>query len=585
MDTFQAASSGQKPSQSTGRPDCENRYLDTRGYSDRNLSFSEAIVQGLADGGGLLVPESIPRLGLEEILSLSELTYPEQAAHVFRAFGVDFSDEQILALLQDAYGDNFDAPDIAPVVEVAPNTFVLELWHGPTAAFKDMALQCLPHFFSAAIDKQDGLLSQAGSSKDPGCQPEAESAATATADNSQPLADASSAGDPAADDFQALLATPLTLILVATSGDTGSAALEGFRDRKHTAVIVFYPEEGVSDIQYRQMATVRGFNVGVVAVKGNFDDCQTAVKAAFNDIGFNMKLAQRHVQLSSANSINWGRMLPQIVYYASTYARLVAEKSLQPGEALDVSVPTGNFGNILAAWYAQQMGVPIRHFYCASNENHVLTDFINSGIYDITDRDFFTTPTPSMDILISSNLERQLFELAGRNTLTIRNWMESLRTTRRFQIDDATLSKLQEDFSAGWVSGEDSLQVIKAVYEQYGYLLDPHTAVAWKVAADLRPSPETPVLVVSTAHWAKFGADIWRALNGRSPNAPLPEDLAKLSGAEMNELIVGAYPKAGAIPSRLANLDNQEIRFLDVIEGTTTALQEEISDWLDHHIK
>ncbi|MDR2106418.1 MAG: threonine synthase, partial [Coriobacteriales bacterium] len=354
-----------------------NTYTDTRGLAPEPLTFTQAILRGIAEGGGLFVPRVVPRLTLDEIIALGDVPYATCAAALYKRFGVDLPAQRIDALMADAYGANFDTPQIAPVAQVAPGNFVLELWHGPTSAFKDMALQCLPLFFSAAIEELRGR-----------------------------------AAPEAADDF---------LILVATSGDTGKAALEGFRDRAHTGIIVFYPHGGVSDIQFRQMATQRGSNVGVFGVSGNFDDCQTSVKGAFGDAAFGEVLAtDHHLRLSSANSINWGRLLPQVIYYVSAYAQLVASGALVAGQPLDVCVPTGNFGNILAASYARDCGVPIGRLLCASNENRVLTDFINSGVYDITNREFKLTPSPSMDILVSSNLERQLFELTGRNAEAIR---------------------------------------------------------------------------------------------------------------------------------------------------------------------
>jgi threonine synthase len=515
-----------------------NTYTDTRGLAPTPLTFTEAIIQGIAEGGGLFVPRVIPRLTLDEIAALSALSYAECAATIYTRFGVDLPAQTIAALMAEAYGENFDDPQIAPVVETAPNTFVLELWHGPTSAFKDMALQCLPLFFSAAIEQTRSLGALAGE----------------------------------AEDF---------LILVATSGDTGKAALEGFKNRSHTNIIVFYPRNGVSDIQYRQMATQRGENVGVFGVAGNFDDCQTSVKGAFNDRAFNEKLAATsRLRLSSANSINWGRLLPQIVYYVNAYAQLVASNTLAPGEELDVCVPTGNFGNILAAWYAREIGTPIGRLFCASNENRVLTDFINTGVYDISSREFKLTPSPSMDILVSSNLERQLFELAGRDAEVIRGWMEDLRTKLRFQVDKQTFTALRSCLSADWVSNDESLSTIREVFQAHNYLLDPHTAVAWEVAERLRS--QNPVLVVSTAHWAKFGTDVYRALNNIPAGEALSAEIAKLSGSALNELILREYG-GGAIPRRLAELDELPIRFSEVCAGSAEGIEAAVADWLRAH--
>ena len=510
-----------------------NTYSDTRGLTSEPLTFTQAIVKGIAPGGGLLVPKVIPQLSLAEIAALADLPYAQQAAEIYRRFGVDLDDETVEQLMAAAYGSNFDTDEIIPIRTVSPGTHVLELWHGPTSAFKDMALQCLPLFFSAAIDKL----------RDQG---------------------------EAQEDF---------LILVATSGDTGKAALEGFKDRAHTGIVVFYPHGGVSDVQLRQMNTQRGENVGVFGVEGNFDSCQTAVKGAFNDEAFNAQLASEHgLRLSSANSINWGRLMPQVVYYISAYSKLVANSELQLGDTLDVCVPTGNFGNILAAWYAKDMGVPIGRLFCASNENRVLADFISTGTYDIKDREFVLTPSPSMDILISSNLERQLFELNGRDGETMRGWMEDLRNQGSFQVDPQTFAALREDFSADSVDNDESLRTIREVYENHEYLIDPHTAVAWKVAERLRQ--DNPVLVVSTAHWAKFGADVYRALNGIAAGTPLPDAVAGLSGFDLNTLIAKDY-KAGLIPTPLAELESLPVRFSEVCPGSTEGVEAAVKSWLE----
>ena len=527
-----------------------NTYIDTRGFTQSPLTFTEAIIKGIATGGGLFVPQVIPQLTLDEITALGTLKYAARAATIYKQFGVDLPFVTIDNLMEQAYGDNFDTPEIAPIKEVAPNTYVLELWHGPTSAFKDMALQCLPVFFSAAIEQI-----RAQSSK--GLQSEQ------------------------AADIDSLQISEDFLILVATSGDTGKAALEGFKDRAFTNIIVFYPHEGVSDIQYRQMATQRGDNVGVVGVLGNFDDCQTAVKAAFNDDSFNRELALSHnLRLSSANSINWGRLMPQITYYVSAYAQLVNRGALRAGDEFDICVPTGNFGNILAAYYASKMGVPIGQLYCASNENRVLTDFINTGIYDIANREFKVTPSPSMDILVSSNLERQLFELSGRDAKAIRTWMDDLNTKRRFQIDRDTFAALRENYSADWVSSDESLETIKEVFESFGYLIDPHTAVAWKVAERLRGL--NPVLVVSTAHWAKFGADVYRALYGLSAGSKLPDAVFGLSDIELNRRLIKECG-AGTIPTPLAEIDSLPVRFTQRCEGTSDGVKSAVFNWLGLH--
>lgn len=509
-----------------------NRYIDTRGRCASPVTFSEAVVKGLADGGGLFVPVDVPQFSLNEILKLADVPYAQRAAAVYRAFGVDLPDEKVDELMNATYGDRFDDKDICPITSLDDSTHVLELWHGPTSAFKDMALQCLPHFFSASAAqlREQGKLDHT------------------------------------------------FLILVATSGDTGKAALEGFKDKDGVKIAVMYPDGGVSDIQYKQMATQSGDNVMVWAVTGNFDDCQTGAKNVFGDEAFAEKLMGDHrVALSSANSINWGRLLPQVVYYVSSYAKLVADGKLEAGQPLDVCVPTGNFGNILAAWYAKQLGTPLGTLFCASNENRVLTDFINSGTYDISHRDFVLTPSPSMDILVSSNVERQLFELTGRNAAAIAGWMNDLKEKKSFTVDDATREALQSAFRADSVDSAACLETIKEVHDAYDYLIDPHTAVAYKVAERLRG--DNPVLIASTAHWAKFGENVYRALHGLEPGAALPDDVAAMSGCALNDLIADEAD-AHNIPRGLAELDSLPIRFKEVIAGTTPAIEDAVVSFL-----
>lgn len=513
--------------------DTYNTYLDTRGRTEGNYSFTDVVIEGLAPGGGLFVPRTIPIITTEQVCALADLPYAARAAFIYRIFGVDLPDESIDELMAGAYGSNFDDERICPIVEAAPGMHVLELWHGPTSAFKDMALQCLPRFFSASIDKkrQDG-------------------------------------GEPY--DY---------LILTATSGDTGKAALEGFRDREHTGIIVFYPHGGVSDIQYLQMATQRGDNVQVFGVEGNFDDCQTNVKAAFNDVPFNERLAEEHgIKLSSANSINWGRLLPQIVYYVSSYAEMVRSGAVERGDLIDVCVPTGNFGNILAAYYAKRLGTPIARLICASNENRILTDFIQTGVYDISDREFFLTPSPSMDILVSSNLERQVFELCDRDGDAVRRWMDDLRDRKRFEVDGRTAARMQELYAADSVSNDECFVTIRRVFDEHGYLLDPHSAVAWTVAERLRS--DRPVLIASTAHWAKFGPSVYRALKGIPADGELPPDVAPLSGMQLNELIA-SETGAGPIPAGLAELVSLTPRFTGVIAGSPASVEEATVSFLE----
>ncbi len=507
-------------------------YHDTRGADRSKPTFSDVVVAGIASGGGLYVPDELPSLSLEEILAYETLPYSQRAADLFVRFGVDVPAGRVASLMADAYGSQWSDPRIAPVTEVVAGTHVLELWHGPTSAFKDMALQCMPLFFSEAIAAKQaaGALSE---------------------------------------DF---------LILVATSGDTGKAALDGFTDRSHTGIVVFYPAEGVSDLQRKQMVTQHGENVGVFGVRGNFDDCQNAVKAAFGDEAFAGELREHHrLLLSSANSINWGRLLPQIAYYVSAYADLVASGGVIAGDPMDVCVPTGNFGNILGAYYAKRIGVPIGRLICASNENRVLADFIATGVYDISEREFVTTPSPSMDILISSNLERQLYELT-RDPERTAVWMASLRAEGRFTVDRATFAHVREHFAADSVSNDESLACIKRVWEEHSYLLDPHTAVAWEVAERLRD--ENPVLVVSTAHWAKFGTDVYKALLGFGYAEPLPAEVASLTGVQMLAEVQRLAPEGARAPRALAELDDAAERFTTVVDAGREGIEGAVREWL-----
>jgi threonine synthase len=505
-------------------------YRDTRGLDPERRTFTEVLLQGIARGGGLFVPERIPVLSRDDVGMLAGSTYAERAAWIFEAFAVDMPGSRLRELMAQAYGASFDHPAVAPVCQVGPHP-VLELWHGPTSAFKDLALQCMPLCFTEAV-----RLQRARGREIP--------------------------------DF---------LVLVATSGDTGKAALEGFADRDHTKIAVFYPAEGVSDIQRLQMVTQRGENVAVFGASGNFDDCQSAVKATFADAAFAAELLDEHgLLLSSANSINWGRLLPQIVYYVSAYADLATSGALAEGALLDVCVPTGNFGNILAAFYAKRMGLPLGRLLCASNENNVLTDFLSTGVYDIAARDFRTTPSPSMDILISSNLERCLYELTG-DPEKVRSWMESLAGDGRFEVDGVTFTALQEHFTGDYVGNDESLRAVGRVWREHGYLLDPHSAVAWEVACRLKG--RDPVLVVGTAHWAKFGTDVYRGLYGLGCSDPLPSEVAGLTGIELLEQVRRQAPGEG-IPPGLASLADLTPRFTQTVPGSRQGVTDALRSWL-----
>ncbi|MBQ7516727.1 MAG: threonine synthase, partial [Schwartzia sp.] len=372
-------------------------YVSTRG-NDQNVTAAEAIVAGIAADGGLFVPTTIPKAEPDFIASLSDMPYTERAKAILRLFLEDYTGEELAACVENAYGGGkFDAKEVAPVRPVGDMT-LLELWHGPTSAFKDMALQLLPHLLTTAMKKTGA------------------------------------AGE--------------VLILAATSGDTGKAAMAGFADVPRTKILVFYPDGGVSEMQRLQMVTQKGNNVAAVAVKGNFDDAQSGVKAIFGDTSLAEKLNASGVRLSSANSINWGRLAPQIAYYFSAYADLLRQGSIKNGDLVNFTVPTGNFGNILAGFYARQMGLPIGKLVCASNQNNVLTDFLRTGYYD-RNREFYKTISPSMDILISSNLERLLYHLTG-DPSRVKGWMQALAAEGRYDCGVGILQRLQNFFWADW---------------------------------------------------------------------------------------------------------------------------------------
>ncbi|MDU2066203.1 MAG: threonine synthase, partial [Sporomusaceae bacterium] len=430
-------------------------FISTRGGS-QSVTSAEAIIAGLAENGGLFVPEEIPQLSLDQIAEWVDLTYQQRALAILRLFLTDYSEGELKQCIDSAYSvPKFDAAAIAPLKTVKENFSVLELWHGPTSAFKDMALQLLPRLLSTALvktEKQEKIV-----------------------------------------------------ILVATSGDTGKAALEGFQDVNQIEIITFYPEDGVSAIQKLQMITQEGKNVAVVAVKGNFDDAQTGVKEIFQDTAFNQELAKQGLQLSSANSINWGRLVPQIVYYFSAYLDGVKQNLFALGDAVNFSVPTGNFGNILAGYYAKKMGLPIGKLLCGSNANHVLTDFFEQGVYN-ANRPFYKTSSPSMDILVSSNLERLLYLATQGDSEKVTTWMTELKTKGDYAITGDLAKALSEDFYALWANETEITATIHEVFTASSYLLDPHTAVAWHTAKVYRErtGDERHCIVVSTASPFKF---------------------------------------------------------------------------------
>ena len=480
------------------------QYLSTRDKTLR-LSAAEAIKMGLSRDGGLFTPVHFPTLGSLDLNTLCGLSYQRRAAYIMGKYVEHFRPEELNIFAARAYGpDKFDHPDVAPLHRMDGNTWCLELWHGPTCAFKDMALQMLPQLISAS-------LRITGEEK-------------------------------------------AACILVATSGDTGKAAMEGFADVDQTKILVFYPEKGVSEIQKLQMVTQEGGNVGVCAVKGNFDDAQNGVKRIFSDPAIREELAGRGCFLSSANSINWGRILPQIVYYISAYCDLLNAKEIKLGQKVNYCVPTGNFGNILACYYAKRMGLPVGKLICASNRNDVLTDFIRTGVYD-RNRPFHTTMSPSMDILISSNLERLIFDLSGGDDELVRSYMDQLARTGRYEIGGEMKERLQELFYGGFCGEEETAASIGMLY-QYGYLIDPHTAVAAKVLTDYRheTGDKTPAIFVSTASPYKFCDSVLSAI-GETPAEDSVERIAQM------EAVTGT-----AAPARLAALKGKTPRFGQVTE-------------------
>ena len=519
------------------------QYIDTRGLSSRSYSFTDAVLTGLAPDGGLFVPERLPHFSLEDLNAMQTLPYHAVAAQVFKAFQPNIADEAIDALCAQAYGEQFDDERIAPVHTLDERTHVLELWHGPTSAFKDIALQALPLFFDEGI-KANGADGCTGTdSAGNGSGTEA-GGAWVTASS----AEAGGAGDAGGSAANAQTRSRLAaqagakrLILVATSGDTGSAALCGFSHARNTSMAVLYPHQHVSEMQHAQMQAHASNQARIFAVKGDFDDCQRAVKELFGNQEWNSALQSRYnTFLSSANSINWGRLLPQIVYYVSAYHQLRARGALRECDCFDVCVPTGNFGDILAGYYAKQIGVPIRLLICASNENNVLAQFMASGSYTLENRQLVSTPSPSMDILVSSNLERALFELTHRNSKLVREWMDALKTKHAFKVDRTTFDALRDTFAGDWVSNDDCLRTMKRVFEMYHYAMDPHSAVAFEVAQRLGDS-STPMLIVSTASWAKFSASMYKALHNIPHDQALPSTIAQCSSFQLNDLLAKKF--------------------------------------------
>lgn len=451
------------------------KYISTRGNYEA-VSASRAIVLGMVPNGGLFVPESIPQMNDTEFTAMIGKSYQEIAEVILGKYLEDYTAADISECVHGAYNArSFDHSDIVPLAKLDDKHYIMELWHGPTAAFKDLALQLTPRLLVKGM--------------------------------------------------QHLNMEKKVAILVATSGDTGKAALEGFKDVDNTEIIVFYPAYGVSKVQALQMKTTTGKNTHVVAVEGNFDDCQSAVKEIFASAEMNKWVEEHGYEFSSANSINWGRLLPQVVFYVASYLNLVRDNAISYGDKVDFVVPTGNFGNILAAWYAQQMGLPIGRLVCASNTNKVLTDFFQSGVYDRR-REFFQTNSPSMDILISSNLERFLFEITNHNGQKVAQWMDELKNNGIFTVDSETKAQMDKYITAGFADEKATVEVIAKVFKEQQYLLDTHTAVGVKVCADTQG--ENVTVVDATASPFKFVKSVYEAIEGDSGDIEELELLDKL---------------------------------------------------------
>ncbi len=479
------------------------KYISTRGIDNKGVTSAYAIKAGLAEDGGLYMPEVIPTLSYDEIKELAALPYTKRAATILAKFLTDYTYEELLEDAEGAYSEAKFGKSPAPVTSLGDGRYMLELWHGPTSAFKDMALQIMPRLFVRALRK---------------C-------------NEKRCA----------------------MILVATSGDTGKAALEGYRDIEGTKIKVFYPIDGVSRVQKMQMQTQEGENVSVSGIIGNFDDAQTGVKRIFGDEAIRKTLDNDGVFLSSANSINWGRLVPQIVYYVSTYCDLVSSGEITLGEKIDVCVPTGNFGNIFACYIAKKMGLPVEKLICASNINNILTDFLREGVYD-RNRAFYTTMSPSMDILISSNLERLLYLALG--TEKTAQYMKSLSECGRYTLEAEDLEKITESFIGYCTTEEECSETVREIYEKKNCLIDTHTAVAIHATKCYMTDykAERKVVAVSTASPYKFARDVYTSLTAKDAAGDLEalEELHALTGVD--------------IPTPLSSILTKEIRHTGVID-------------------
>jgi len=482
-------------------------YTSTRDKSIK-VTASQAIAQGISEEGGLFVPCEMPQFSMDKINSMVKMSYIDRAKTVLKEFLTDFTEDELSYCVEGAYSaDKFSSAAIAPTVHIDGNKNILELWHGPTCAFKDMALQLLPYLMTVSAKK--------------------------TAEGKT------------------------IVILVATSGDTGKAALEGFKDVDKTKILVFYPVVGVSPMQKLQMTTQEGENVSVCAINGNFDDAQSAVKSIFTNSEIKNELAKKNMMFSSANSINWGRLVPQIVYYFSTYCDMISMNKINAGDEINVVVPTGNFGNILAGFYAKQMGLPIKMLICASNSNNVLTDFLKTGTYD-KNRAFYTTTSPSMDILISSNLERLLYHMSGNNDSLVADLMKQLSENGKYTVSDELIVKIQNTFDAGFTSETDVDETIKNHFDKYNYLCDTHTAVAVKVYDEYaaRTGDDIPTVIDSTASPYKFSKSVLSAISGG--NTPQLDEFSMVD--ELNRVT------KAEVPAPLASLKEKTVRFNNVCD-------------------
>lgn len=479
-------------------------YISTRDKSIKTTAAG-AISQGISVEGGLFVPDTFPKFTKADFGKLCDMDYVGRAKYVLKNFLNDFTDDEIDYCVKGAYIGSFDDEQPAPISVLGENANILELWHGPTCAFKDLALQLLPYLLTTSAKK--------------------------------------------------VSAGKKIVILVATSGDTGKAALEGFCDVPNTEIMVFYPSDGVSPMQKLQMDSQKGENVHVCAIKGNFDDAQTGVKKIFTNNEVKDKLAENNMQFSSANSINWGRLAPQIVYYVSAYCDLLKREGDRINNGFNIVVPTGNFGNILAAYYAKKMGVPVKKLICASNKNNVLTDFINTGKYD-RNRSFYTTMSPSMDILISSNLERMLFELSGEDDKAVAKMQKDLSDSGTFTVSAEIKEKMSELFFGGCCDDNDTLKTINDLFNEYGYLCDTHTAVAMNVYKQYveKTGDDIPTVIASTASPYKFANSVLSAVSDQKGDSEF-DTVRVLSEVTKTE-----------IPTPIKSLEAATVRFKEIRE-------------------